>query len=137
MDAWRKGLVSQLVGDAHVANATSFEPTADAQLEIAFGRARTELAYLLGLAGPNRLPFTGILHGDEIWVHLGSAAELRFRVDRAHATIVATLGGKEIPLRWDTSKKSLVEASGETVDMEAFVRAAIDQAVAAFKAQPK
>src|SRR5262245_32020934 len=134
MDAWRKGLVSQLLGDGHPAAATSFEPTAQAQLDIAFGRARTELTYLLELGRANKLPFTGSLTGDEIWVRLGDRATLTFRIERANASILANVPGRgDVLVRWDPAKKAAVEANGASVDFEAFVRAAIDATVAMFK----
>lgn len=134
MDDWRRGLVSQLLGEKHPAAKTSFEPSADAQLEIAFGRARSELTYLLELGRANKLPFTGSLIGDEIWVRLDDRTTLTFRIERVNAGILANLPGRgDVLVRWDAAKNSFVEANGEPVDMQAFVRAAIDTAVAQFK----
>jgi hypothetical protein len=134
MDEWRSGLVSRLLGEQHPAAKTSFDPSAGAQLEIAFGRARSELTYLLELGRANGLPFTGSLVGDEIWVRLGDRTTLTFRIERASASILANVPGRgDVLVRWDGAKSSLVEANGDPVDIPAFVRTAIDAAVAQFK----
>jgi hypothetical protein len=133
MDDWHQRLSSQLLGTA----PQTLDPTASAQLEIAFGHARTEVSYLLGLAHTGRLPVTGNVIGDDIGVQLG-ATVLRFVISRGDGGfITATIPGQEKPARlmWDQNRQSMV-IGDQPIDMREYVRAAVEATVAAYKAAP-
>jgi hypothetical protein len=133
MDDWHQRLSSQLLGT----ELQTSSPTAAAQLEIAFGFARTEVSYLLGLAHTARLPVTGSVMGDDIGVQLGTTV-LRFVLSRADASILVFAPGQEAHtrLRWDAAKQSMVLPEGQSIDMREFVRQGVEATVAAYKEAP-
>jgi hypothetical protein len=109
-----------------------FAPDARASIEIAFGRARTELSSALARGQSQAIPISGSAIGDEIWLRFGEA-ELRFALDRAAGTLRAKVEGRETTLAWDTAQRAVTTSDGQLVDVAAFVREAID---ATLKAPP-
>jgi hypothetical protein len=133
MDDWHQKLSSQLLGTT----PQTLSPTASAQLDIAFGMARTEVSYLLGLAHTGRLPVTGNVMGDDIGVQLG-AIVLRFVLARGDGGfITAYIPGQEKPVRlmWDASRETMA-LGDQPIDMREYVRSAVDATVSAYKAAP-
>ncbi len=110
-------------------------------LEIAFGRARSVVAYALELAVAHRLPATGSVAGDDVWLRLGNA-RARFTMNRREGlVIVSSAQAGEVRARWDDARRAIVDLDAEgapkaTVDLEAMARSAVDGIVAEWRADP-
>jgi hypothetical protein len=110
-------------------------------LEIAFGRARSVVVYTLELAIAHRLPATGSIAGDDIWLRLGDA-RVRFTMNRRDGCVVASRGqGDEVRAAWDAARSAIVELGahgvpGAAVDLEAMAQSAVDGIVAGWRARP-
>jgi hypothetical protein len=133
MDDWHQRLSNQLLGTV----PQTLSPTASAQLDIAFGYARTEVSYLLGLAHTARLPVTGSVMGDDIGVQLGTTM-LRFVLSRGDGGfITATIPGQEKPIRlmWDAGRQSMM-LGDQPIEMRDYVRSAVEATVTAYNAAP-
>jgi len=120
MDDWHRRLVKELVAET----PAGFLPDAAAALEIAFGHARSALTYALELARAHRLPASGAVNGDDIWLQLGGG-RVRFTLNRREGHIVVNRPGQD---------EVRVRADG--VDMTTMARDAIDALVAAWRAGP-
>jgi hypothetical protein len=130
MDDWHQKLSSQLLGTT----PQTLSPTPTAQLEIAFGMARTEVSYLIGLATTGGLPVKGSVLGDDIGVQLGPAL-LRFVLSRGDGGfITATIPGQEKPSRlaWD-AVRSTMALGDQPIDMRDYARSAVEATVRAYK----
>jgi hypothetical protein len=135
MDDWRNRIAADLLGVAPTSTG-NFAPDGAASLEIALGLARTEVAYFLAIGRTNQLPMNGNVQGDDVWLQLG-ATKLRFLYARKEHAIVATVAGHdEIKITWDAPSRRLVVPTGEAFDMKDFVRRAIEDTVATWKADP-
>jgi hypothetical protein len=116
-------------------------PDGPTLLEIGFGRARSVFAYALELAVAHRLPATGSVAGDDVWLRLGDA-RARFTMNRrAGHVLVSPHRGDEIRAGWDDARGAIVElaadgATGATVNLEAMAQSAVDGIVAAWRARP-
>jgi hypothetical protein len=109
-------------------------------LEIAFGRARSIFAYALELAVAHRLPATGSVAGDDVWLRLGDA-RARFTMNRRDGHVVVSRPpGEELRAVWDPAQGAIVElrAGGATgaIDLEAMAQSAVDGIVAEWRARP-
>jgi len=119
--------------------ATSLE--GPAQLEIAFGRARSVVAYALERAIAHRRPATGSVAGDDVWLRLGET-RARFTMNRREGHVAMTRRpGDEIRVGWDGARSAIVELGvdgvpGVEVDLEAMARSAVDGIVAEWRARP-
>jgi hypothetical protein len=134
---WRSRLAEQLLGGAggKRASATfSFSPEGATALEIAFGKARSELTYLLEFGRAHHLPVVGNVMGDEVWIRLGETT-LKFTFERAEGKIVAGVAGHaSATLAWDDAQRTIVGTGGAPVDVEQYVRGALDATVTAWRA---
>jgi len=129
MDDWRRNLFGQLVPEARRPTTDHSAATA---LEIAFGVARSEIAYVLEVARAHKQPVGGSVVGDDIWLALGGA-RLRFIYDRKNAVIIATVPGRDdVKIAFDGS----LQIAGKPVDAKELVRDAIDATVAVWKGAP-
>jgi hypothetical protein len=141
MDEWRTRLASELLArenaagagaDARTSARDAFAPSGPTAMEIAFGRARSELTYVLELGRAHHLPIVGSVVGDDVWIRIGEA-RLAFTLDRAALAIAAKVVGRdETTLAWDDAARA-VTAGGAAIDVDAFVREAIDATVRAWK----
>lgn len=120
MDDWHRRLVNELVAET----PAGFLPEGAAALEIAFGQARSALTYALELARAHRLPVSGLVAGDDIWLQLG-AGRVRFTLNRREGHVVVTRPGHDE-----------VRARADGSDLGAMARDAIDALVAAWRAGP-
>ena len=133
-DEWRAKLADQLLGTTTaIGDRATFVPDAAASMEIAFGKARSELAYVLELGRSNSVPVVGSILGDDVWIRLG-AAELRFVFDRGAKVVRATVNGRVTTLNWDARQRAIATSDGKLVDMDFFVRESIDATVKTFRA---
>lgn len=135
MDEWRQHLFGQLVPEAQ---RPTTEHSAATALEIAFGMARSEVAYALELGRAHRVPVAGSVNGDDVWLALGPA-RLRFLYDRKNAHITVSIPGHDdARIAYDAAKRALTGPATASGPFEArtFVRSAIDATVAAWKAAP-
>jgi hypothetical protein len=113
-----------------VARALAVPALADevAEFEIAFGRARENLAYVLELARAHRLPVSGNVAGDDVWVAFGQA-RVRFTLNRREGLVeLRSLRGKQ-RLAWSKPLRAVVDDHGRTHDLAAIARWAIDELV--------
>lgn len=126
MDDWRKRLAHQLLGDR---GTPSLALDARTTLEIAFGRARSEVTYVLELGRAHALPMSGSVTGDDVWLRLGEGV-LRFRLDRQGLAIVAFVpGAKDTTFSFDPTQRALVDQTGRAVAFEDFVKTSLDAVV--------
>lgn len=135
MDDWHRKLVGELAG-GHGGGLDSA-----VELEIALGQARAAVAYALELARAHRVVTAGHAMGDDVWLQLGDG-RVRFTLNRRAGHLVfARVGAAaatphELRLRWDGSRRAIVDDDGEAVDVGATAREAIDALVAAWRALP-
>lgn len=126
MDDWRKRLATKLLGDK---GTPSLSLDARTTLEIAFGRARSEITYVLELGRAHALPLAGSVTGDDVWLRLGESV-LRFRLDRQALAIVAFVpGSKDSTFTFDPEYRALVTANRQAVDFDTFVKEAVEAIV--------
>jgi hypothetical protein len=110
-------------------------------LEIAFGQARSIFAYALELAVAHRLPATGSVAGDDVWLRLGDV-RARFTMNRRDGhVVVSRRHGEELRAVWDPARGAIVElgaggATGAMIDLEAMAQSAVDGIVAEWRARP-
>jgi hypothetical protein len=120
MDDWHRRLVKELVKET----AAGVLPESAASLEIGFGQARSAVAYALELARAHRVPVTGSVTGDDLWLQLGEG-RLRFMLSRREGCVFVLRPGQE-----ETRVRP-----GEA-DLGTMAREAIDALVAAWRAGP-
>jgi hypothetical protein len=145
VDDWHQRLARDIVAETP-ARAL---PEGAAALEIAFGDARSAVAYALELARAHRLPVGGSVAGDDVWMRFGDA-RARFTLSRRQAQIDidVTLPGPTGPdgqapplerkrqLRWADPQRALLDADGAPVDLGVLARTAIEDLVADWRARP-
>jgi hypothetical protein len=132
-DQWREQLAGRLLGEAP-ATPGDFSPSAATALEIAFGKARSEVTYVLEFARTHGVPATGSVIGDEVSLRRGEGV-VRLRIDRREQTILAVSPNREDErLRWDGGKRTMVRADQSPIEMKAYVREAIDAVVSGYHA---
>jgi hypothetical protein len=142
MDEWRNRLAEQLLGNpehAHDGNRPKAPASAMISgvtaMEIAFGKARSELTYVLELGRAHHLPIVGSVVGDEVWIRLGET-KLVFQLDRATPKVTAKAHGRsDTRMTWDAASRAIVTDGNKVIDVEWFVRDAIDATVRAWKAE--
>lgn len=120
MDDWHRKLARDLVAETPAGSV----PGSDTALEIAFGHARSELTYALELARAHRLPATGNIAGDDVWLQLGNG-RVRFTLNRREGHVVVIRPGQDE-----------IRVRAEGIDLGAMAREAIDALVAAWRAGP-
>jgi hypothetical protein len=137
IDEWHRKLALDLGGAAPAATMLDGATL----LEIAFGRARSIVAYALELALAHRLPATGSVAGDDIWLRLGDA-RVRFTMNRREGfVLVSRWQVDDVRARWDEARRAIVELdadglSGAMVDLEAMAQSSIDGIVTEWRARP-
>jgi hypothetical protein len=105
-------------------------------LEIGLGRARSAVAYVLEMARAHRIPATGSLAGDDVWMQLGDT-RVRFTLNRREGHVVVTRPGRgETRVRWDEAARALADGDGALADLGAIARDAIEVVVADWRASP-
>ena len=120
MDDWHRRLVKELVKET----PAGVLPDSAASLEIGFGQARSALTYTLELARAHRIPATGSVTGDDLWLQLGEG-RLRFTLNRREGCVIAVRPGQaEVQIR----------PGGE--DLGEMARTAIDALVASWRSGP-
>jgi len=141
MDEWRTRLAAELL-DENAENAgeragrSVFAPSRSTAMEIAFGRARSELTYVLALgraraqSSAPSAPITGDVAGDAIWLRVGEA-RLAFTFDRDAGEIAMSAPGRDAKLA--VREDGTLAANGEPCEIDALVRDAIDATVRAWK----
>lgn len=140
MDDWRNRIATELLGKsvASAGDRSAFAPDAATAVVIALGVARAEVAYFLALGRTHSLPMTGNAQGDDVWLQLGET-RLRFAYDRARHEIAAQVDAgnrEEIVIAWDDARRVVRTPVDEAFDMRSFVRSAIEETIAAWKANP-
>jgi hypothetical protein len=109
-----------------------------AHLEIAFGKARSVVTYALELALAHRVPATGCVTGDDIWLRLGEG-RARFTLNRREGFVaVSESKTGDARVRWDDARSLMVQIgaadAGDVVDLDALARGAVDSIVADWRA---
>src|SRR6516164_4738736 len=85
MDDWHRRLARELVAETPAGSV----PDTAAALEIAFGEARSAVTYALELARAHRIPASGNVAGDDIWLQLGDA-RVRFTLNRREGHVAVS-----------------------------------------------
>jgi len=119
MDEWHRKLVSELGKET----PAGFVPDAAASLEIAFGQARSALAYALELLRAHHINAAGNVAGDSIWLQLGDG-RVRFTLNRRAGDVVVLRPGHDE-----------TRVTAET-DLGAMARESIDALVKAWRELP-
>ena len=139
MDEWHRRLARELVAETPAGSISD----GAAILEIGFGQARTAVAYVLELARAHRLPATGSVEGDDIWLQFGDR-RVRFTLNRRDGhvvvlrTVLETNDGEARQegalVRWEDERSDVIDSEGASVDLAEMARAAIDTLVDEWRA---
>jgi hypothetical protein len=124
MDDWHRKLARELVQGTPTGTLPDASVAAAAALEIAFGHARSAITYVLELARAHRIPATGNVTGDDLWLQLGEG-RVRFTLNRRENHVVVIRPGKP------ETRVALGDA-----DLGAMARESLDALVAAWRAGP-
>jgi hypothetical protein len=124
MDDWHRKLARELVQGTPTGTLPDAAVAAAAALEIAFGHARSAITYVLELARAHRIPATGNVSGDDLWLQLGEG-RVRFTLNRRETHVVV--------LRPGQPEKHVALGDG---DLGAMAREALDALVAAWRTGP-
>ena len=119
MDDWHRRLVNELGKET----AAGSVPDAAASLEIAFGKARSAIAYALELARAHHITAAGNVAGDSVWLQLGDG-RIRFTLNRRAGDVVVIRPGHDE-----------TRVTAET-DLGSMARESIDALVTAWQALP-
>ena len=132
MDDWHRRVAGQLVAHTRGRSQTDGEST----LEVAFGRVRAAVAYVLEYARAHRVAVAGNVAGDDVWVQIGTGARARYTLNRKDGVVVVRLAGQDgRVVRWDTALGTLADGTGAG-DLEAIARAALDDLLTDWAAHP-
>jgi len=137
MDDWHSKLARDLM--AETPSGAVFD--AGASMEIAFGQARSAITYALELARAHRLPATGRVEGDEVWLRFGHGqGSLTLNRREGYIAVEVHLPGppvarREQQLRWHD--RGFVDDSGGPADPGAITRTLIDELVADWRSRPE
>ena len=104
-----------------------------AEFEIAFGRIREVVSYVLELARAHRLPASGNLVGDDVWILVGQA-RARFTLNRREGMLLVRTTKFELRLAWSKELHCLVDPSRRPCDVKALARSAMDELIAQWQA---
>jgi len=136
-DDWHARLARDLIAETPARSA----PDAAASMEIAFGQARSAITYALELARAHRLPATGRVAGDDVWLEFADG-QVRVTLNRREGKIQVDLHvpgpskprHEETVVRWRDG--GLVDEKGSKADPAGIARAMIDVLVADWRARP-
>jgi hypothetical protein len=145
MDDWQRKLAREIVAET----PTGTLPDGEATLEVAFGDARAAVTYALEIARAHRLPATGSVVADQLWMRLGDG-KVRLTLNRRVGAVevdVSLPGAatsqtpKETTsemrvVRWKEAEHKLVDDRGSATDLGELARSAIDAIVADYRARP-
>jgi len=137
MDDWHSKLALDLIGETPARGL----PDSAASMEIAFGHARSAITYALELARAHRLPATGRVVGDDVWLQFGDG-QVRVTLNRrdGHILVDAHVPGPSTPRHDETRVHwhdgALVDESGSAADPSALTRTMIDVLVTDWRARP-
>jgi hypothetical protein len=144
MDDWQRKLARELVAETPAGAL----PDGAATMEIGFGSARAAVTYALELARAYRLPATGSVAGDHVWLRLGDG-RAKLTLNRREGqiecdvTLPAPAGDtaaapqeRHTLVRWDDEARALLDSEGARVDLGALARTAIDGLVADWRTRP-
>jgi hypothetical protein len=110
---------------------------AETMLDIAFARARSEVGYVIELARAHRgIPASGSLHGDNVWLRLGTATLRLVYSRRARVLVVSAPGKVDEQIRWNPTDRALVGNDGKKIDLKNYLDSALDTTIRAWKAGP-
>jgi hypothetical protein len=131
-DDWHRRLARELAEEVPHAPL----PEDAAALEIEFGRARSAITYVLELARAHRIPATGNVGGDDVWIKLGDA-RVRFMLNRRENYVAIAIAPEdEWRATWNAEKRALVDSQGAPLDLGNKARDAIDALVAQWRKMP-
>ncbi len=122
-NAWHQNLVRELVAETPAGRV----PDAVAALEVAFGEARSAVAYALEVARAHRIAATGTVNGDDVWLALGEG-RVRFTLNRREGHVIVS--------RPDTADLRVPSEGKGEAQLGAIAREAIDALIARWRALP-
>jgi hypothetical protein len=114
MDDWHRKLAKELVQGTPTGTLPDASVAAAAALEIAFGHARSALTYVLELARAHRIPATGCVAGDDLWLQLGEG-RVRFTLNRREGHVAVVRPGQS-EARFGLGDADLGELARESLD---------------------
>ncbi|HEY6459338.1 MAG TPA: hypothetical protein VIY73_04280 [Polyangiaceae bacterium] len=124
MDDWHRNLAKELVQGTPSGTLPDAAAAAAGALEISFGHARSAVTYVLELARAHRIPVSGSVIGDDVWMQLGEG-RVRFTLNRRQSHVVVVRPGH------DEERVGLGDA-----DLGAMAREALDALVASWRKGP-
>ena len=104
-----------------------------AEFEIAFGRIREVVTYVLELARAHRLPASGNVIGDDVWILFGQE-RARFTLNRREEVLIVRTTKLEQRFPWSKELHSVVDSSGRPCDVKALARSAMGELIAQWQA---
>ena len=104
-----------------------------AEFEIAFGRIREVVTYVLELARAHRLPASGNVIGDDVWILFGKA-RARFTLNRREGVLIVRTTTLEQRFAWSKELRGVVDATRHPCDVKALARSAMDELIAQWQA---
>jgi hypothetical protein len=133
MDDWHRRVSGQLVARTRARGQSD----AESALEIAFGRVRAAMAFVLEFARAHRVMIAGNVAGDDVWLQLGNDARARCTLNRRDGHVVLRVPGHDgRVVRWDADRQMLVDGAGANVDLAGEAHAALEALVAAWATHP-
>jgi hypothetical protein len=132
-NAWHQNLVRELVAETPAGRV----PDAAAALEVAFGEARSAVAYALEVARAHRIAVAGSVNGDDVWLALGEG-RVRFTLNRRDGHVIVNRPDvAEVRVPSDGDVGGAAGADGKSVaQLGAMAREAIDALIARWRALP-
>jgi hypothetical protein len=133
MDEWYRTVAAQLV-----ARTRAHRPSeGDSALEVAFGRVRALVAYVLEFGRAHRVSIAGSVAGDDVWLQLGTGPRARWTLNRRDGRIVLRVPGEEgHAVRWDDGRRAMVDVAGAVVDIVPVARKVLEELVARWATDP-
>jgi hypothetical protein len=122
-NAWHQNLVRELVAETPAGRVAD----AAASLEVAFGEARSAVAYALEVARAHRIAASGSVNGDDVWLALGEG-RVRFTMNRREGHVIVS--------RPDAAEVRLPSEGKSESQLGAIAREAIDALIARWRALP-
>jgi hypothetical protein len=105
-----------------------------AAFEIEFGRVREVVVYVLELARAHRLPASGNVVGDDVWIVFGQA-RARFTLNRREGVLHVRTMRIDQRLAWSTELRGVVDGSRRPCDLKALARGAMNELIAQWQTE--
>ena len=120
-ESWHRAVARALAVPALAEDLAAFE--------IEFGRIREVVAYVLELARAHRLPASGNLMGDDVWILLGQA-RARFTLNRREGVLHVRTTRLDHRFTWSAELRCVLDSSRRACDVKALAKGAMNELIA-------